>query len=266
MVLENTGGYERKCIDALIGLNFTIHRTDNRKAKYFMNSLKCDAKTDMIDAKKLSKYGQERHKELPVYQKPSETQEKIRELSLYLENIKVQRAGHKNRQKSPGCEMIKSFIDETIATLDTLIKSVEKKIDELCKELKDQEDKIKLLCKVKGVGRVSATKLLAHMPELGTFDRREVAALAGVAPCAKDSGKKQGHRRVMGGRQIIKKPLFLIALTFSRKSAKGPMKDYYRSLLNRGKEKMVAITACMRKIIVQLNAILRDGKIIQKNA
>ncbi|GHT97114.1 hypothetical protein FACS1894126_0460 [Alphaproteobacteria bacterium] len=67
VVLENTGGYERKCIDALIALNFTIHRTDNRKAKYFMNSLKCDAKTDMIDAKKLSKYGQERHKELAVY-------------------------------------------------------------------------------------------------------------------------------------------------------------------------------------------------------
>ena len=109
---------------------------------------------------------------------------------------------------------------------------------------------------------MSAIQLLAHMPELGTLNRREAAALAGVAPFAKDSGKKQGYRRAKGGRRIIKKTLFLIVLSFCRKSAKGPLKDYYESLVNRGKKKMVAITACMRKIMAQLNAILRDEKII----
>ncbi|GHT97116.1 hypothetical protein FACS1894126_0470 [Alphaproteobacteria bacterium] len=147
--------------------------------------------------------------------------------------------------------------------MDTLIKSIEKKIDDLCKEQKDQEDKIKLLCEVKGVGRVSAIKLLAHMPELGTFNRRESAALAGVAPCAKDSGKKHGYRRTKGGRQIIKKALYMVALSAIRS---GKMKVYYQSLLSRGKKKMVALTACKRKIVTQLNAILRDGKIIQNNA
>jgi transposase len=262
VVLENTGGYEKKCVDTLIGLNFTVHRTDNRKAKHFMDSIKYGAKTDGIDAKKLSQYGQERHPELPVYTKPSENQEKIRELSMYLEEVKVYRAGQKNRLQSPGCEMITPFIAKAIEDLNLLVDSVENQINELLEKEQALEEKIKLLCEYPGVGRISAIRLLAHMPELGTLNRREVAALAGLAPFAKDSGKKQGHRRIRGGRQIIRKTLYMIAFSFCRKSAKGPLGDYYASLLKREKKKMVAITALMRKIIVQLNAILRDGKII----
>ena len=159
VVLENTGGYERKCVDALIGLNFTIHRTDNRKAKNFMRSLG-DAKTDALDAKNLALYGEERHEKLGKYEKPSESQEKLRELSLYLDELKSRRAAEKNRLQSPGCRDIKSFVTKSIEDLNKQIESVEKALREIVKEKKELQDKVELLCKYKGVGPVTSLCLI----------------------------------------------------------------------------------------------------------
>ncbi|MDR2781764.1 MAG: transposase [Holosporaceae bacterium] len=262
IVLENTGGYERKCLDTLIGLNFTIHRTDNRRAKNFMKSLKCDAKTDIVDAQKLSRYGRDRHKELSIYMQQTENQEKLRELSLYLHDLKKTRATERTRLQSPGCVSLKNFINQTIDGLNASISMVEAEIDRILKNDTKLQAKIELLCGYKGIAKTIAVKILAFMPELGTLDRREATALAGLAPIANDSGKKSGYRKTRGGRPLVKQSMFLIALSACRSS--GKIKTYYESLLARGKKKMVALTACMRKIVVQINAILRDGYIKTK--
>ena len=258
VVLENTGGYEKTCINALIDLNFTIHRTDNRKAKNFMKSLKGEAKTDVADAQKLSRYGKDRYEELSVYIAKSDNQEKLRELSLYLQELKKFKTSEKTRLQSPGCEMLKTFINRTIDGLNQSIESVEKEIAEISNGDSELQSKIDLLCQYKGIKKLTALKLLSFMPELGTLNRREVAALAGLAPIANDSGKKLGYRKTKGARASVRQALFMVALSCVGKNKKGEIKEYYTSMISRGKKKMVAITACMRKIIIQINAILRD--------
>ena len=107
-----------------------------------------------------------------------------------------------------------------------------------------------------GVGAITATALLAHMPELGSLQRRQAASLAGVAPHANDSGQFRGHRTMRGGRSEVRRLLFLAALAASR--AKGPLRESYQRFIANGKKPIVAIGALMRKIIVILNARLRD--------
>jgi transposase len=264
VVLENTGGYERICSKVLIGLKFTLHRTNNRKARKFMDSLEGEAKTDSHDARKLSIYGEERHEKLKIYEPRSEESEELRQLALYLDELKKSRAAEKNRLRSPGCDKAKTFIQKIIEEQSKVIDEVQKEIERLTESDKEFQRKRELLREFNGIGPVSATNLLLFMPELGSLTRRESAALAAVAPIAKDSGKKRGYRKTGQGRPILKRTLFMIALGQCQKNSSGEISDYYKSLLKNGKKKMVAITACMRKIIVKLNAILRDGKIIQK--
>ena len=122
-------------------------------------------------------------------------------------------------------------------------------------ELKAQET---LLRSVKGVGQVTAATLLADLPELGKLDRKQIAALVGVAPMNRDSGRRRGKRKTQGGRPDVRKVLYMAVLTGTRYNP--ALKANYERLLDRGKEKKVAITACMRKLLVILNAMMRDQK------
>lgn len=125
------------------------------------------------------------------------------------------------------------------------------------------QGKVKLLTEYKGIGETTALELLTNLPELGKVKPRTIAALSGVAPYNSDSGQKVGYRSTKGkGRHQVKKALFISVLAAIKWN--NEIKKYYDSLIERGKKKMVAIVACMRKMIIQLNAILRDG--IQKTA
>jgi transposase len=146
---------------------------------------------------------------------------------------------------------------------------VQKHIDWLKQELRalDEEigrfidsnpswrEKEKLLRTVPGVGRVTAATIIANLPELGTIDRRKIAALVGVAPLNKDSGRKRGKRRVFGGRSSVRRVLYMA--TLSGTQSNPIIRTFYLRLLDRGKEKKVALTACMRKLIVILNAMVQ---------
>ena len=115
-----------------------------------------------------------------------------------------------------------------------------------------------LLKSVPGVGPVTSFTLLAELPELGTLSRQKIAALVGIAPFNKDSGPRRGKRRIFGGRAGVRSALYMAALVSSR--ANPIIREFYERLLERGKEKKVALTACMRKLLVILNAIVRDQK------
>ena len=261
VVLENTGGYENRCLKVLMDLKIRTHRTNNNMVKNFMLSLGNKAKTDSIDARALSKFGSERHKELRLYEKPTKEQETMRESAKYLYFLKMQRIMEKNHLQSPGCELIKEDIKETIKVLNGRIVEIEKKIDRIIKSDNVLEERVKLLCQYKGIGKRTAIQLLAHLPELGILGRRSVAALSGVAPHANDSGKKTGYRTTKGGgRPIVKRTLFLAALSACRYN-ESIHSHYTKKTAEQGKKKMVAIVACMRKMIVQLNAAMRDGEL-----
>lgn len=255
VVIDLTGGYEQICVDVFYELGFNIHRAEGRRIKAFLKCYGQFAKTDKLDAKALALYGEKMQEKLFLYTP------KNNQISEYLERISdlaqiVQQ--EKNRFQAPKVPLIvKETIQVVINTLSEQIKQLETLVRETViydEELKQRYD---VLTSVKGVGEKTAFILLGLLPELGFMNRRQIAALAGVAPYAKDSGSLSGHRFVKYGRPKVKKALFMAALVATRFNTR--IKEFYEHLLTKNnKKKMVAITACMRKILIILNAKLKD--------
>ena len=263
IVLENTGGYENTCIDTLNKIGYKIHRANNNKVKHFIKYYGIKAKTDKVDAKALANYGKftckNKDNQINVYEKPSEAQEKTRQLLFFSDNLKRLRAAMKNRIQSPNCEAIKNIAKNVADYLNEQLKELDKIID---REVKDTEmsDKCELLTQYKGVGKTTARELTVFLPELGKVNHRAIASLAGLAPHPKDSGKIKGHRSIKGnGRPIVRRILFMAALSAVRYNEN--LSKFYEKKLKDGKRRMVALTACMRKMLVQLNAITKKGVI-----
>jgi transposase len=264
VVLENTGGYEKHCLKALSKLGFNIHRTNNNKVKHFIRSLGEKAKTDKIDSKMLAIYGKERQKELELYELEPEIQEKIKQLASYLSALKRARAAEKNRAKSPGYDLIKDQVKATLTIQDKRIEDLQKKIEETFNNDKDLSNKIDLISQYVGIGRTTAIRLMTNIPELGTVSKRSVTSLGGLAPFVCESGKKKNNKTTKGsGRMPIKPILYMPTLTAIRWNPE--ISAYYKQLIGRGKKGIVAVTACMRKILVQINAILKKSNYDKKN-
>ncbi|MDR0553164.1 MAG: transposase [Holosporales bacterium] len=264
VVMENSGGYESTCIDTLLDCGFTIHRANNNMTKSYITSFGQKAKTDKIDARGLSDYGRDRCHLLEAYKPPSLVQEKIRELALYLAALKADRAKNKNRLQSPGLRLIKDNVQQTLESMDKNILDIQKEIEELIAGQEDLKKKLELMCQYKGVGKQTAINLLACLPELGEISGDAIAALAGLVPYAKESGqtKKYSSTRI-GGRHFVRSTMFMASLSAIRYNRQ--LSDYYEHLLQMKKKKMVALVAVMRKMIVHLNAILRDGYVKEES-
>ena len=250
IVVDLTGGYEALCVNMLYDNGFNVIRAEGRKVKNFARAMGIIAKTDAIDAKLLAEYGEKCFESLRVY-KPYNS--KIKKLVMRLSDIKSYAQQEKNRLKAPDNDVIvKKSIENVLKTYEKEITKLEDYIEQLI--LKDEElsAKYKMLLEQKGVGKKVAFILLGLLPELGYLNRRQIAALCGVAPFAKDSGTINGYRRTQSGRIDVKKALFIAALVAVQYDTK--YKTIYEQLLERAKPKMVAITAVMRKIIITLNA------------
>lgn len=254
-ILEPTGGYELKLLLRLCEQNFAVHRAHTRKVKHFIRSLGNAAKTDKLDAKNLSLYGFERSNTLEKFTVGSQDAMKLYELSQRRKDLKHMLIAEKNRLKSPRVDFVSSRIKASIAFLENEMGIITSEIESLIKENAILTEKKKVLKTIPGIGNLIANDLLILLPELGRLSRREIASLVGLAPIAKDSGKLKGYRRTHHGREGIKPMLFLAAM--AARNSKSHLKIYYENLLNRGKNKMVALTALMRKIIVIANARLK---------
>ncbi len=161
----------------------------------------------------------------------------------------------KNRLRMADAESRKS-IQRVIKCLAGEVERLDEVIRQFMKEHADFGEQEKLLCSAKSIGPVTAATLLADLPELGKLDRKQIAALVGVAPMNHDSGKKRGYRKTKGGRPEVRSVLYMSALSAIRYNP--TIKAQYDQLVKRGKEKKVAITACMRKMLTILNAMMRD--------
>lgn len=161
----------------------------------------------------------------------------------------------KNRLRTAH-EGIRGSILHLIECLAGELKKLDQEIHEFLKEHEAFREQEQLLTSMKSIGRVTAATWLADLPELGVLDRKEIAALVGVAPMNKDSGRKRGYRRTQGGRPAVRSALYMAALSAIRYNL--VIKQQYENLLKRGKEKKVAITACMHKLLLILNAMMRD--------
>lgn len=256
VILENTGGYENICISTLEKIGYKIHRANNNRVKSLIKARGINAKTDKLDAKGLALFGQFFHQELEIYQ-IDEHHQKVRETSFLIENVKKIRASLKNRLKSPNCEHVKHSLKRMIDFLNDEIEQLEKMAaNEICQN-PEMQATINLIKQYKGVGQDTARNLVAFLPELGKRSARSISSLAGLAPHPKDSGNTKKRRTTLGGRPMVKKTLFMAILSASRYDKR--LGDFYQKKLKEGKHKMVALTACMRKMLIDLNAICKRG-------
>ena len=257
LVCEATGGHEDALLAALLAAGCPAHRADARKVKAFIRSYGTLAKTDALDARALACYARERHATLPRWQALDPARERLQTLVLTRADLVTQRTAFTNRLAAPGAQAVRSNLEAVAACLAEQIRDIEKTIRQTVREAASLARAEKVLTSIVGIGPTTAVTLLALMPELGHIDRREAAALAGLAPHPNQSGATERYRRTRGGRPDIKRALFLPAQTAARHNP--ILKDAYSRLCKAGKKPIVAIVAIMRRLIVIANARLRDA-------
>jgi transposase len=255
VICEATGGYETGLLTAIVTAARAVHRADARKVKAFIRSFGILGKTDKIDARALARYGQERHTQLALWQPPDAQRDALQAMVRTRRDLVDQRVSFSNRLAAPGAHAVQRCLKGLLTALNRAIDAIDKDIAALIKAHTPLAEAIAVLRQNKGIGFLTATSLVALLPELGTANRRQVASLAGLAPHPSQSGASDAYRHTRGGRPEIKKILFMAALTAVKHDPK--MKAFYERLLANGKKKLVALTAVMRKIIVICNAILR---------
>ncbi len=256
VIIDLTGGYEAIAVEAFFNASFPVHRAEGRRVKAFIRSFGQLAKTDKIDAQMLALYGEKMQENLGLYTPNQEEETKIKALVMRLADLKDTLQKEKNRYKAPNNKFVKKSISKHIKWLEKDLLLIEKEVDDEIENNQLLSAKRDVITSEKGVGNKTAAVLIALLPELGKVNRRQIAAIAGVAPYAKDSGTLSGHRFVKGGRKDIKKALFICTLVAIKHNKR--LKAFYEKLIAKGKKKMVAITAVMRKLIVILNAKCKE--------
>jgi len=253
IVIEASGGYEKQVLINLASKGFPIALVNPLRIRHFARSLGRLAKTDRLDAYVLAEYA--RSIDPPLYRVPSSAQRQLSRLIARRSQVSGMLVAEKNRLHLADATLaprIQKHIDWLQAELEADMVEIERCVA----ADPDWQYNLRLLQTVPGVGPVTAFTLLAHLPELGHLPARPLAALVGVAPINRDSGQWRGKRFIQGGRAIVRSALYMAALSGSRFNP--VLRDFYQSLIARGKPPKVALTACMRKLLIMLNAILRD--------
>lgn len=252
VLLEATGGYEREVMKALQAGGFDVIRINPRRAKSFASAMGQRAKTDPIDARLLAQFAEVIKS--PSNRVSSPEQDNLRALVQQRENFVQQQSDDLRRIKTASADLVKPLLQSHIDYLTQAIKSIEKLIRQSAKKL--DSDKAARLCSVKGIGLVTAASLMAYLPELGEVGRHEIAALAGIAPYNDDSGKHKGLRHIEGGRFSARRAMYMASWVVITRQPEFQAR--YQTLRNKGKCAKVALIACMRVLLIRLNAMIRD--------
>jgi transposase len=255
IVLEPTGGYERRLVAALSDAKLKVHIANSYQAREFARGMGYIAKTDKLDARSLAQYGLMKCPEpTPPPDKDVETIDDLRNRHRQLIDM---RSAEKNRlDQAP--DVVKNDIKEHLRWLNKKIADIEKRISDAIAANPQLTEKARRLRTAPGIGPATEATLISGLPELGQIGHKQIAALVGVAPFARDSGQSNGKRFIKGGRANVRTALYMAVLTTIR--LEKTMKDFYQGLLERGKPKKLAITACIHKFLIMLNAMLRDNK------
>lgn len=256
VVLEATGGLELPAVTELAWAEMDVAVVNPKRVRDFARSLGQLAKTDKLDAQVIAHFGAVIHPQ--VRARPSAEQEQLLAILARRRQLIEMLTGERNRLHSTRPAM-RENVRQHIAWLEKSIQDLNKEINDLIQNSPLWQAKAEILLSAPGVGPVTCSTLLAALPELGTLGRQEIAALVGVAPVNKDSGHKRGKRRVFGGRATVRSILYMAALSATKFNPK--IRVFYQRLLRAGKEKKVALTACMRKLLVILNAMVRHHQL-----
>lgn len=254
VVLEATGGHETAAVAALAEAGLPVVVANPRQVRDFGRATGQLAKTDRIDARLLALFAERVRPEVRAL--PDEEARELRALLARRRQLLEMMVAEKNRLKTAPVAVAKG-IRRHIEWLKRQVKSVDSDMDSRIKKSPVWRAREDLLRSVPGIGPVVSRTLIGELPELGYLNRRQIAALAGVAPLNRDSGTLRGKRMVWGGRRSVRVALYMAALTASQRNP--VIREFYERLRDRGKPPKVALTACMRKLLVILNAMARDG-------
>lgn len=253
VVLEATGGYQRRVVAALVAAGHSVAVVNPRQVRDFARGLGILAKTDRLDARVIARFGQ--HAQPRPVEIGSEKQAELRELVTRRRQLVELRTAEKNRLETSTTKIVRKNIRHLIEQLEQQIRQLEDAIGKLLEADPELSSKAALLETVPGVGTVTITSLLVDLPELGRLGRSQIAALVGVAPFNRDSGKFHGRRAIWGGRAAVRSALYMAALTARR--CNPLIRTFAERLEANGKPFKVVLTACMRKLLVILNTMLK---------
>ena len=255
IVMEATGGLQTPLAALLIAGGLTVAIVNPRQARDFAKALGILAKTDRVDAHMLARFAQAIRPEA----RPPPAAETV-ELAAVLSRRRqlVEMLTAENNRLLMAHPRVAKAIKQHIAWLQKRLADTDRELDELIRNSPVWQHKATLLASVPGMGRVTTTAMLAQLPELGTLNNKQIAGLVGVCPYSRDSGAMRGRRTIWGGRASVRAALYMAALVGSRYNP--VLKAFYQKLVKAGKPKKVALVACMRKLLMILNAMIRHDK------
>lgn len=259
IVVEATGGYEYQLVTTLCKAGLPVALVNPTRVRRFAQASGQMAKTDRLDAHVLAHFAQAMRPDVWVLK--SEVEEQLNLLITRRKQLVDVIAAEKNRL-STARDQAKDSIQRHIQWMKAELAELEGQMTALLHEQPEYHQKVEKLASVPGVGDLTALTLVARLPELGLINRQQIAALVGLAPVNKDSGNRRGKRRTYGGRSAVRCALYMATLSATR--CNPVIREFYTRLLANGKEKKVALTACMRKLLVILNAMARDQQSWQR--
>ena len=255
VAVEATGGFEMTVAAAVAGAGLPLAVVNPAQVRHYAQAVGRRAKTDAIDAEVIARFAEATHPE-PRPLADADTQALAELVTRRRQIIAMmvaerQRAGRLPKRLKRSCERVIAVLEQELAALD-------QDIDTTVRGSPAWREKEDLLASVPSIGTTTARALIANLPELGTLDRRKIASLVGVAPFTRQSGKWQGKSFIGGGRGDVRAALFVATMSAVRHNP--VIRAFRQRLLANGKPKMVAMVACMRKLLTILNAVLRDQK------
>lgn len=251
-VFEATGGYENGLLFYLVEQGKTIFRCCGKRVRQFANS-QGKAKTDKLDAEMIAKYA--KSSKLEPFSLADKSILELRELNTRRNQAISMHRKESNRLEHKPSKIIEKMIKQKVKSYQKEIDMLNELIEEHIKTNKKLEEKISLMVSMPGIGVQTAVTILCELPEIGNLDRGSVAAISGLAPFNKDSGTLSGRRKTKPSRQKIKSVLYMCSMISIKCNPR--IKSFYQRLKSKGKSGKLALVACMRKMIITLNAMIK---------
>ncbi len=262
VVLEATGGYEMPVAVALTTAGIPVAVVNPRQIRDFARAMGQLAKTDALDARAIALFAEAVRP--PARPLPSAQAQVLGEMVTRRRQLVEMLGAESNRRQQVRARQVQRRLDDHIKWLRKALEKLEQDLADAIRSSPVWRERENLLTSVPGIGPVTASTLIAELPELGQLDRRRIAALAGLAPMNRDSGTLRGRRMITGGRPSVRRVLYMATVSALR--CNPTIHAFYGRLTERGRPTKVALIAAMRKLLTMLNAIVRDGTVWQLSA
>lgn len=255
IALEATGGYQREVVNALLDAGHLVAVVNPRQVRDFAKAVGLLAKTDRLDAKIIARFAQQvGPRTVP---KAHKKQEELKQLVARRRQLVDLRTAEKNRLQTRSSKVVHRSLKKVLTLLDQQVEELDDEIATLIRSDDEWNEKRDILDSVIGIGPVAIANLIADLPELGFLNRQEITALVGLAPFNRDSGKMRGKRSIWAGRKSLRCALYMATLAARRYNP--TIKAFADRLEAAGKPFKVMITACMRKLLVILNTLIKTN-------